>query len=68
MPRLRITSKSNGFRRCGIAHPDTPVVHSRDAFTPEQVEILKAEPMLIVEELPEYTAEGKNSKKGESGK
>jgi len=50
---IRITSKKNGFRRCGIEHPDQTVVHPDGTFTPEQIKQLKAEPMLIVEEVPE---------------
>lgn len=45
-----ITSKRDGFRRCGLAHPASPVEHPDGAFTPEQLEILKAEPMLVVQE------------------
>ena len=33
---LIITSKKDGFRRCGVAHPSTPTEHPDDAFTPEQ--------------------------------
>jgi hypothetical protein len=46
---IRITSKKNGFRRCGIAHPDQPTLYPDDAFTPGQLQALKAEPMLIVD-------------------
>lgn len=45
-----ITSKTDGFRRCGLAHPARPVEHADGAFTEEQLEILKAEPMLVVQE------------------
>ncbi|NNG05318.1 MAG: hypothetical protein HKM95_14635 [Inquilinus sp.] len=48
---LRITAKRAGFRRCGVAHPDQPVDHAADRFSREQVEILKADPMLVVHEL-----------------
>jgi len=67
VPRLRITSKSNGFRRCGVVHPDSPVIHAEDSFTPEQVDILKAEPMLIVEELPEKAEAGSDGKDNDKG-
>ena len=50
---IRIKSKRHLFRRCGIAHPAEWVEHADNYFTPEQMEILKAETMLIVEEVPE---------------
>lgn len=50
---IRIVSKRDGFRRCGIAHPDTPVDYSDDHFSPDVLEALKAEPMLVVVELPD---------------
>jgi hypothetical protein len=46
-----ITAKRDGFRRCGLAHPASPVKHEDGAFTEEQLAILKAEPMLVVQEL-----------------
>lgn len=64
---IKITSKKNSFRRCGIEHPDHTVVHPDGTFTPEQLKVLKAEPMLIVEEIadsePEKTDGKKNPKK-----
>ena len=48
---IRITSKKNNFRRCGIAHPDRAVDYPDDKFTKEELDKLKAEPMLIVEVL-----------------
>lgn len=44
-----ITAKKDGFRRCGMAHSVKPVQHNDDAFSPEQLEQLQAEPMLVVE-------------------
>lgn len=44
-----ITAKKDGFRRCGLAHSAKPVEHKDDAFTPEQLAELQAEPMLVVE-------------------
>jgi hypothetical protein len=46
-----ITAKRDGFRRCGLAHPASPVEHKDGAFTAEQLAILKAEPMLVVQEM-----------------
>ncbi len=48
---IRITSKKQGFRRCNIAHSDKPVIYPDDRFTKKELEILKAEPMLIVEKI-----------------
>ena len=39
---------TNGFWRCGVFHPSEQVEHADDAFTVEQLEILKAEPLLSV--------------------
>ncbi len=50
---LRIRSKTDGFRRCGVPHSSEWKEHPDGAFTPEQVDILKAEPMLQVEEIKE---------------
>lgn len=47
---IKITAKKAGFRRCGIAHPKEATLHPDKRFTPEQLDILKAEPMLVVEE------------------
>ncbi|MEM5789420.1 MAG: HI1506-related protein [Syntrophobacteraceae bacterium] len=46
---LRIRSTIAGFRRCGISHPAEWVEHPDGVFTAEQIEQLKAEPMLQVE-------------------
>lgn len=43
-----ITSKRDGFRRCGVAHPARPTEHPDDAFTAEQLVELLAEPNLVV--------------------
>ena len=66
---LRITSKRAGFRRCGVEHPATPVTYPDGYFTAEQVKRLKAEPMLVVEEVPD-PEDGGDAKagKGDKGK
>lgn len=46
---IRIKSKQNNFRRCGMSHPAEAVEYPDDKFTKEEVAILQAEPMLIVE-------------------
>ena len=43
-----ITSKRDGFRRCGIAHPGKPTFYPDDFFTDEQLEALGKEPQLIL--------------------
>jgi hypothetical protein len=45
---IRITSKQDGFRRCGVAHPKEATEYGDKAFTPEQLKLLQAEPMLTV--------------------
>lgn len=58
---IRIKNKKAGFRRCGIAHPADAVEYSNDQFTPAELAILQAEPMLVVEVIskkqPEPPAE-----------
>ena len=49
---IRIQSKKEGFRRCGIAHPAASTDYKDDFFTDEQLAQLKAEPMLFVLEVP----------------
>jgi hypothetical protein len=61
---LIITSKQHGFRRCGVAHPAEPTEHPDGTFTPEQIEILHQEPMLVVLEAEG----GKNSADPDSAK
>lgn len=51
MTKLIITAKRAGFRRCGIAHPASATEHEDGAFTKEEIEILKAEPNLVVQEV-----------------
>lgn len=45
---ILIASKRDGFRRAGIEHSSTPTLYADDRFTPEQLEALEDEPMLIV--------------------
>jgi len=54
---IRITSKAANFRRCGISHSPTPTEHPNDRFSKEELEILMAEPMLIVEHINEKKEE-----------
>lgn len=50
---LRITAKRDGFCRAGKSHPAEPVDHPDGTFPPEQIKALEAEPMLVVQELPD---------------
>lgn len=53
---IRITAKREGFRRAGIAHPATPTEYPDSTFKPEQLALLKIEPMLVVEEVEDKPA------------
>lgn len=44
-----ITSKRDGFRRCGIAHPSKPTSYPDEFFTEEQLQALDKEPQLILD-------------------
>jgi hypothetical protein len=48
---IKIKSKQNNFRRCGMAHPDQWQEYPDDRFSKQEIATLKAEPMLIVEEV-----------------
>ena len=54
---IEIKSMQEGFRRCGVAHSETAIQYSGDHFTDEQLKELKAEPMLVVTEVPGCTTE-----------
>ena len=45
---ITITSKYDGFIRCGIRHPSEPTFYPDSRFTAEQLEILTREPALSV--------------------
>lgn len=68
MKILRIIAKKPGFRRAGLAHPDHAVDHPVDAFTPEEVEAMKSEPMLVVQELDVPDPGPEPGKKAKGGK
>jgi len=53
---IRITSKQDGFRRCGVAHPKSATEYPDNRFTKGQLETLKSEPMLVVEVLADPAA------------
>ena len=49
MKLVKITSKKQGFRRCGIAHSTTPTTYPLERFVGRQLEALRSDPMLDVE-------------------
>lgn len=54
---IRIASKKEGFRRCRVAHSAKPKDYADDFFTRAELKKLKAEPMLIVQVLPDMPKE-----------
>jgi hypothetical protein len=48
---IRIISKVDGFRRCGIAHSEEAKFYQLSRFSPEELKRLKAERMLVVDEM-----------------
>ena len=50
---IRIKSKKDGFRRCGIAHSKEAVQYPDDRFSAGELAVLRAEPMLTVEIVKE---------------
>ncbi len=63
MSKVCITSKKEGFRRCGIPHSTEPTTYPEGRWSEEEIETLMAEPMLTVtfvaseEEAPEQGAD-----------
>jgi hypothetical protein len=60
---VRITSLQEGFRRCGVAHPAGATDYPDDRFTKAELAILKAEPVLLVEELSDPSDKSQKSDK-----
>ncbi len=60
---IRITAKTDGFRRCGVAHPAAPAEYPNDRFSVKELAQLKAEPQLVVEELPDPEPKDKGKDK-----
>jgi hypothetical protein len=61
---IRIKSKIDCFRRCGVAHPAVETAYPDDRFSKEELAALKAEPVLLVEEIagdPNGKGKGKKS-------
>lgn len=47
---ITIRSRREGFRRCGIAHSVTPVTYPVEQFGASELDALRCEPMLVVDE------------------
>jgi len=57
----RITSKHNGFIRCGVRHPSAATEYSDDHFSHDEIMILEAEPMLVVQHFDGESDESSDS-------
>jgi len=66
--KLRIISKTDGFRRCGIAHPAEATHYDLDRFSEAEIKALKDEPNLIIDEVDVKDVKEKPADKGESDK
>ena len=53
MPIAITARPQKGFYRAGVFHPPTRIEYLDDAFTPEQMKAIEAEPRLIVEYGPD---------------
>ncbi len=58
----RITSKHNGFIRCGVRHPSEAKEYSDDHFSHDEIMTLEAEPMLVVQHV-----DGESDEPSDSG-
>ena len=65
---LRITAKRDGRRRAGVDHPASPVDHPLDAFSKAQIEQLKADDQLVVQETEIDVPDEKPAAGGRGGK
>jgi len=50
---IRITSKVDGYRRCGVLHPARPTEYPDNRFSAEELAVLQADPLLTVEKEPD---------------
>ena len=57
-PAVTITATRDGFWRCGVAHPASPVDHPEGRWTGEELERLRAEPRLVVVDTADKPADG----------
>ena len=70
MKVIRITAKMDGFRRAGLTHPARATEYPAERFTAAERDALKAEPMLVVQELdvPEPAKDAGDGGKPKAGK
>lgn len=61
---IRIISRTEGFRRCGVAHSVVPTDHPDDRFTADELERLIEDPMLVVVALSDDGDEMASQKPG----
>lgn len=72
---VRIKSKRDGYRRCGISHPRLATDHPAERFTESMLEKLLADPVLTVELIdgempgpaPESAGQGGGAEPGDTG-
>lgn len=57
-----ITAKKDKFRRCGVAHSKEPTTWPDGKWSPKELQALKAEPLLVVQEVAEEAGKGKKEK------
>ncbi len=51
MPIIKVTAKTDRFRRAGFSFTREPVELNTDDLSKEQLKMLKAESMLVIEEV-----------------
>lgn len=56
MPNIKITAKSEPYRRAGVSHTRAGTVYAAGHFTDEQLVHLRADPRLVVAETAETPA------------
>lgn len=72
---VRIKSKRDGYRRCGISHPRFATDHPAERFTESMLAKLQADPVLTVELIdgempgpaPESAGQGGGAEPGDTG-
>lgn len=58
-----ITAKKDKFRRCGVAHSKEATTWPDGKWLPREIKALKAEPMLVIQEVAaEEAGKGKKEK------
>lgn len=58
MPIIKVTAKTDRFRRAGLAFTREPVELDTEDLSKKQLEALKSEPMLVVEEAAKSGGQG----------